>query len=169
MITQTFLTLVLGLTLAAPMAAQAPHGGGRMGGRPGMGPGPGFGMPMRGLDLTEAQKASMKAIAEKHREGMKPKVEAMAVARKALHQAMVDPATPAEQLKALHEKASQAQFELALNRRAMMQESMAILTPEQKAKAEKLRAEHPGGPKQGPRGMSHGRGMRPGGPGPETK
>jgi Spy/CpxP family protein refolding chaperone len=123
-------------------------------------------MAMRGLDLTEAQKASMKAIAEKHREIMKPKLEAMAEAKKAMHQAMIDPATPVEQLKALHDKASQAQFELVLNRRAMMQESLAILTPEQKAKAEKQRAAHPGGPK---RGMFHGRGMRPGRPGPETK
>lgn len=166
MITQTFLSLALGLTLVAPMIGQEPpprpH--------PGMQRGHGFGpMMMWGLDLTDAQKASMKAIATKHRESMKPTFEAAAGARKALRVAMMNPATPVDQLKALHDKASQVQFELALDRRAMHQETLALLTPEQKAKADKLRSEmqarhqdHPRGPEAMPhRGMSHDPGTRP--------
>lgn len=117
----------------------------------------GFPMMMRGLELTEAQKASMKAIAEKHREAAKGKHEAAMAARKALHEAMMNPATSVDQLKALHEKASQARFELALDRRSMMQESMALLTPEQKAKAEKLRAERPKAGREGRPGRGEGR------------
>lgn len=163
MITRTFFALALGLSLAAPMAAQEPPPGPP----PGMHRGHGFGpLMMWGLDLTDAQKASMKAIAERHHAAMKPKFEAAAEARKALHSAMQDPAASPERLKALHDKASQAQFELALDRRAMRQESLALLTPEQKAKAEKLRAdmqqrpEHPRGPEGPHRGMSHDPGMR---------
>ena len=119
-------------------------------------------MMMRGLDLTEAQKASLKVIADKHREGMKGRHEAALAARKAVQEAMMDSATSLDKLKALHEKASQAHFEMALERRAMMQESLGILTPEQKAKAEKLRAERR---KEGHRGMSErGEGRRHGAP-----
>jgi protein CpxP len=162
MFIRSALALALVATLAAPLSAQGhPRGGG-----PGMGPhaeaGP---MLMRGLNLTEAQRADLKALAAKHREAMKPKHEAAMAAHKALQEAMMNPAATVEQLKALHEKASQVQFELALDRRAMMQESLTLLTPEQKAKAEALRLERQkrwevGEP--GPRRKGMGRG--PGAP-----
>ena len=167
MITHAFFALALGLTLAAPLAAQGQGPGSH---RPGMAQGRGGGsMFLRGLDLTEAQKASLKVIADQHREGMKAKFETAATAHKALRTAMMDSATSVEQLKALHDKVAQAQFELALDRRAMRQESLALLTPEQKAKAEKLRSEretrradHPRGPGAGPRhGMGRGQGFGP--------
>jgi len=166
------LPLALAALFAAPLAAQGhPRGGPEMGPHHEAGP-----MLMRGLNLSEAQKAGLKAIAEKHREAMKPKHEAAMAAQKALHEAMMDATASLDQLKALHEKASQAQFELALDRRAMMQESLALLTPEQKAKADQLRAEQQKrwaegapGPKDGPRhGMGRGP-MRPEGPPPEKK
>lgn len=162
------LPLALVALFAAPMTAQDhPRGG------PGMGPHhPGEGpMMMRGLDLTEAQKAGLKAIADKHREASKGRHEAAMAAMKALHEAMMDPAIPVERLKALHDKASQAQFELALDRRAMMQESLALLTPEQKAKGEKLRAEwlKKGPEAWGERGEGRRHGMPPEGPAPEKK
>jgi Spy/CpxP family protein refolding chaperone len=124
---------------------------------------------MKGLDLTDAQKASLKAIADKHRDATKPQHEAAMAAMKAFHEAMMNPASTGEQLKALHDKASQAEFELALDRRAMMQESLAILTPEQKAKAEKLRAEWPKDGRRAERGESRRHGMAPEGPAPEPK
>jgi len=173
MIIRNALPLALAALIAAPLAAQGhPRGGPGMGPRSEAGP---F-LMMRGLNLTEAQKASLKAMAEKHREAMKPKHEAAMAARKAFHDAMLDSAKSVDQLKDLHEKASQAQFELALDRRAMMQEAMALLTPEQKAKAEQLRAEHQkrwaegaAGPWGAHRpGMGHGN-MRPDGPPPEKK
>ena len=172
------LSLAMAALLAAPLAAQCrcqdegghhrmpPHEGPGRDGRPEMGP-----MMMRGLDLTEAQRKSLKAIAAKHREATKGKHEAAMEAMKAFHEAMMDPSTPPEKLKALHEKASKAQFEVALGRRALMQESMAILTPEQKAKAEKLRAERPkdGRPRMPRRGEGpgHHEGRGPEGHGPE--
>lgn len=162
MFIRSALTLALVALLATPLAAQGhPRGDG-----PGMGPhheaGP---MLMRGLNLTEAQKADLKALATKHREAMKPKHEAAMAARKVLHEAMVNPAATVDQLKALHEKASQAQFELALDRRAMMQESLTLLTPEQKAKAEQLRLERQKRWEAGEPGLRHkGMGRGPGAP-----
>ena len=119
-------------------------------------------MMMRCLDLTEAQQTSLKAIADKHREASKAKREAAMAARNAYHSAMIDPATPVDQLKTLHEKVSQAQFELALDRRAMMQESMAILTPEQKGRLEGWLEAHRR-MRRGP-GAGMGRQGRPGPP-----
>ena len=128
-------------------------------------------MLMRGLDLTEAQKADLKVLAAKHREASKGKHEAVVTAMKAFHTAMMDPAMSVDQLKVLHEKASQAQFEMALGQRVMMQESMALLTPEQKAKAEKLRAERPkhGGKGRPERGEGRRHGLPPEGAAPEKK
>lgn len=158
MFIRSALTLALVALFAAPLAAQGhPRGGGRGLKHHGPQGGP---MMMQCLDLTEAQKTSLKAIADKHREATKAKHEAAMTAREAYRVAMRDPATPADQLKALHDKVSQAQFELALDRRAMMQESMTILTPEQKAKAEQLRAER-GGRGAGGRGPGRGRGECP--------
>jgi len=168
MFIRSALTLALVALFAAPLAAQGqPRDGGRgMKHHSPMG-GP---MMMRGLDLTEAQKASLKAIGEKYREASKIKRESTMAARKAFHAAMIDPATTPDQLKALHDKASQAQFELALDRRAMMQESMALLTPEQKAKAEKMRAERgKRGPGDRGQGKGRGQGMRSDSPAPGTK
>ncbi len=162
MFIRSTLTLALAALLAAPLAAQGQprRGGPGMERRPMAGPL----MMMRGLHLTEAQKADMKALATKHREAMKPKQEVAKTAQKALQEAMLNPATTTEQLKALHDKAGQAQFELALDRRAMMQASLALLTPEQKAKAEQLRTERP---KRGGKGRRHG--MPPQGPAPDKK
>ena len=162
MFIRSTLTFALATLLATPLAAQGQprHGGPWMGRRPEAGPM----MMMRGLHLTEAQKADMKALATKHREAMKPKQQVAKAAQKALHEAMINPATTTEQLKALHDKAGQAQFELALGRRAMMQASLALLTPEQKAKAEQMRTERPN---RGGNGRRHG--MPPQGPAPEKK
>lgn len=155
MFIRSALTLALVALFAAPLSAQGqPRGGGRGMKHHGPQGGP---MMMQCLDLTDAQKTSLKAIADKHREATKAKHEATMAAREAYRVAMRDPATSTDQLKALHDKVSQAQFELALDRRAMMQESMTILTPEQKAKAEQLRAER-GGKRAGGRGQGRGQG-----------
>lgn len=153
MFIRSALTLALVALFVAPLAAQGqPRGGGRGMKHHAPQGGP---MMMQCLDLTEAQKTSLKAIADKHREATKAKHEVAMAAREAYRVAMRDPATSTDQLKALHEKVSQAQFELALDRRAMMQESMTILTPEQKAKAEQLRAER-SGKRGGGRGQGRG-------------
>jgi Spy/CpxP family protein refolding chaperone len=142
------LTVAL-LAIGTALAAQGPGFG------PGHGHGPmGEGRGLRGLNLSEAQQAQVKAIHDKHQTAFKAKGETAQVARKALFEAMQNVATDASTLKALHDKASAAQFDLLLEHRAARLEILPLLTAEQKAKFEKA-----------PMGMGpHGaRGRVPGG------
>ena len=151
------------LAIGTSLSAQAP--------RPGFGPGLGSmagGRGLRGLNLTEPQQTQVKAIHEKHQAALKAKGEAAGAAHTALFDAMKNPATDAGTLKTLHDKASSAQFELMLEHRAVQQEILPLLTPEQKTQFEKL----PMGPHMGRgpgrrgmgRGPGFGPGMNPGGP-----
>jgi len=132
---------------------------------PGFGPGPGRGgfgrgdgRGLMGLHLTEVQQTKVKAIRDHHAAALQAKMEATQAAHKALREAMQNATTEAKTLQALHEKASAAQFDLMLEHRAVHQEILPLLTPEQKAQFEKGRMG------MGPRG---GRGRGPGaGPGP---
>jgi len=119
---------------------------------PGRGP-LGEGRGLRGLHLSEAQQAQVKAIHDKHQAAFKAKGETAQAAHKALFEAMQNTATEASTLKALHDKASAAQFDLLLEHRAARQEILPLLTAEQKARFEK-----------GPMGMGPhgGRGRGPG-------
>lgn len=154
--------LALLLVAALPVAAQRP-GRGAFGPHRGMG-GPAF----AGLELTENQKAQMKAIAEKHQATMEAKRKAAQEASQALHAASRNAATPEAELKALHDRASAARFEMLLARRAMQQEHQAVLTADQKAKLEKLQAERRERMEEGGFGRGPRKGFRPGmgGPGP---
>lgn len=131
------------LTLGAPLCAQ--------GFGPGRGSGPAEGRGFRGLNLTEAQQAQVKAIRERHRAATKAKAETAVAARKAMHEAMANTATDARTLRALHEKASAAQFDQLLEHRAVRQEILPLLTAEQKTQFEKRSL-----------GMGRGRGKGPG-------
>lgn len=127
---------------------------------PGAGPGPGprnspshEGRGFKGLNLTEAQQAQMKAIHDQHQPTIKAKLETVAAARKAMHAAMADASSDTKTLKALHDQVSAAQFDLMLEHRAIRQEILPLLTAEQKVQFEK----HPMGPHEG-RGMGRGAG-----------
>jgi Spy/CpxP family protein refolding chaperone len=120
-----------------------------------------------GLKLTEAQQAKVKAIHDHHAAAMQAKLDAAQAAHKVLREAMQNAATEAKTLQALHEKASAAQFDLLLEHRAVHQEILPLLTPEQKAQFEKgpMGMGPRGGRGRGP-GFGPGKGMGPGrGPG----
>lgn len=142
----------VGFALAA--TALAAQGAG-----PGMGAGhcqgaAGFpGGPMAQLpNLTEAQKTSLKAVADKHRAALEARQKEAGDARAALRAAMQDPAAGDAQLKALHAKASDAELPVLLERRAMMRESEAVLNADQLAVLKQRQATG------GPAGMGHGMG-----------
>jgi len=120
-------TLILGL-MALPLAAQpgpeASHRAERIG---------------RDLQLTEAQKTSIRAIRDKHRPDLVQRRDAVQHARIDLRSALQDPATPESRLRALYDKASAARFDMILARRSVRTEVQAILTPEQRAKAAEMR------------------------------
>jgi len=89
----------------------------------------------RALNLTDAQKTSVKEIRAKHREGAEARQKAAQDARKAFRDAFLKPETKVEDLKALHQAAADAQLAQLLDQRAQRQEIRAILTPEQREKA----------------------------------
>ena len=148
-----------GLALALGTMPLAAQGRGPMmgcGGMMGMDWGQGRECPPpmeRFLDLTDAQKTSLKTIHERHDNALDTKTRAAEDARDDLRKAMRDPATTDAKLKDLNAKASDARFAVVLERRAFDREFEAILTPEQKAR---LKQFPPcGGPRhkgKGPRG-----------------
>jgi Spy/CpxP family protein refolding chaperone len=153
----TLRSLALLLVVAAlPLAAQ----GFRHGRGPGSGPGAGPAFAC--LNLTDAQKASFKALHEKYRPNLEAARTTVFEAQKALRAAMANPATQDADLKALFDKASAARFAMLQQHRALMQESQALLTPDQKAQWEKMRAERQERMKQRGPGHGMGRGMGPG-------
>ena len=148
------------LAIGTTLSAQGPGFG------PGHGRGPGFGegRGLRGLNLSEAQQAQVKAIHDQHQAAFKAKGEVAEAARKAMHDAMANSATDANALKTLHEKASAAQFDLMLEHRAVRQEILPLLTADQKAQFEKRTM---GMGRHGGRGRGFGMGPRPAGMGPD--
>lgn len=152
-------TLTLLLAVATlPLAAQ----GFRHGRGPARGPAPLFAC----LNLTDAQKASLKTLREKYRPGFEAGRTATFEAGKALRAAMGDPATSDADLKALYDKAAGARFAMLQQHRALLQESLALLTPDQKAQWEKMRAERQQRMQNRRPGQGGGPGFGPG-PGPD--
>lgn len=126
---RSLLASALILALAAlPLAAQAGPGRGTRGER-----------IARALQLTEAQKTSIKALRQKYQPDLQTRREATRQARQALAAALREPATADAQLRGLYDKAAAARFELILARRALRKEVQALLTPEQRLRAAELR------------------------------
>jgi Spy/CpxP family protein refolding chaperone len=133
------------LLVAGPLAAQ-----------PGRPQGPRVERLARALNLTDAQKTAIRSIRDKHQPEMAQRRAAARQAQEALQAALRDAATPEAQLRALHDKASAARFDMMLARRSVHQEVQAVLTPEQREKAAELRGaarERMRGQGRGPLGM----------------
>lgn len=90
------------------------------------------------LQLTEAQKASLKAITDKHKASLASKRKAVMDARRAFFTALQNNDSSADALKTLHRTLSDLTFERMMEGRAMRQEIRAVLTPEQREKAARM-------------------------------
>jgi len=108
-----------------------------------------------GLNLTEAQQSKVQAIHGSHAAAIETKANALQAAHQALREAMRTASTDAKALRVLHEKASASQFDLMLEHRAVHQEILPLLTPEQKTQFE---AGSMGMRSRGGRGMGQGYG-----------
>lgn len=126
------------------------------------GPGPFHGGPGSGarLGLNENQQAQFKAIHERHKAALETRRQSLQEARKALHDAMKAEADT-KALKAAHQKVADAQFQMLLERKAVRDEILPILTPEQKARFQEGVGEGRGRGRG--HGRGHGRGMGPDG------
>ena len=125
--------LALLLTAILPLGAQMPAS------PRGHGSGPN---PMaRILDLSPGQQTQAKAIREKHRGALKADRAAVRAQAEAFQAVMQDPKTGEAQLRQAFDQMNAARFQAMLEARAMHQEMRAILTPDQQAKADAMKAQ----------------------------
>jgi Spy/CpxP family protein refolding chaperone len=122
--------LILGTATLSAQGYGPGMGGGRMGG--GRGPAMMAACGPQALNLTEAQQVGYKKILEAHQTSLAAKLKAADEARDAQRKVMHDPAVSDAKVKELHAKVSEAMTAVMLERRAMMREFEALLTPEQK-------------------------------------
>lgn len=93
------------------------------------------------LGLSPEQQAKLEAIRAQHAAALKADREAVQAQGRQLHGAMQDPAASEAQLRQAFDKMNEARFKALLDRRALRQEMRAVLTPDQQAKADALKAE----------------------------
>ena len=147
--------LLLGGALVAGAAfAQdpGPDGGGR---GPGFG-GPGFGGPgpgrrggfgrdggffLRGIDLTDAQRQQIRELVAQQREQNRELVSQLRAAHEAERKAVEATPINEQAIRAAAHAVANTQAELAIRQARLRAEIFALLTPEQRAEADKRGAE----------------------------
>ena len=161
-----------------PAAQSGRRGFGMMGqgmmgpGGPGMRGGPGgrggmFGLPMRGLDLTDAQREQVRAIMESHRDQQKAIGDRMQAARKALRAAIEAETADEVAIRAAAAEIGAIEADAAVLQAKIRGEVFGLLTPEQVKKAKELRSGMENRMKDG-RGQGRGMRQHPG-PRPEAR
>ncbi|HMG76307.1 MAG TPA: Spy/CpxP family protein refolding chaperone [Pyrinomonadaceae bacterium] len=133
--------VALSVPIAVAQTARIMRGGHERGERRG-GPGEGMrGGMFRGINLTDDQKAKMKQISESFRESTKALRQDLQTKREALHQAneggTFDEASTTQKLTDL----APLEAKLMGEQFKMRQETLSVLTPEQKTQLEQKRAE----------------------------
>jgi len=142
----TMIRTILSLTLAAGLLS-AQDGPGRPGPegmrRPGPAPEgmrrPGPEAMFRALGLAKDQEAAIHAALGRRRPAEQARHQAAAEKEEALRAALEEPATTETQLRTLHAAASEARLQALLEHRGLLLELNALLTPEQQAKARRIR------------------------------
>ena len=150
------LSLVTGTAAVSLVARGQGSGGGpeMWGGQGGPG-GPGFGpgrrgpggpmggvmMGLRGLDLSEAQRSSIQAIAENHKAEFQAIGERMRAAQKALAEVETAETVDESAIRARVSDRAAVEADAAVLRARVQSEVWALLTPEQQQKARDQRAQ----------------------------
>ena len=92
------------------------------------------------LSLSDAQEAQIKAILEAEKPKVQPLVFELAATRKALNEATDNGAFNEAQVKAIAAKQGETLAALIVEKERVKTQVYAVLTPEQRAKAEQFRA-----------------------------
>lgn len=92
------------------------------------------------LDLSDQQEAQIKAILEAEKPKVQPLIAELAVGRKALQEATDNGAFNEAQVKALADKQGETLAALIVEKERVKTQIYAVLTPEQRAKAEQFRS-----------------------------
>jgi len=128
--------LVSGTAFAQQAGVDPVRGrGGRMAG------GPAAMLPLRQLDLTDAQRTQVQQLVERHRAEVRPLVERLRTATETQRQAMEVVPADEGRIRTAMEQLAQVQADLAVQRARLHSEIVALLTPEQQQRLAQLRAE----------------------------
>lgn len=92
------------------------------------------------LKLSEAQRSRMREIQQKHRPEIQARQKEAQESREALQSALHNLDSQPDQLRKLHQAASDRRFEVLLAQRSSRLEARALLTPEQRAEADRMQA-----------------------------
>jgi len=128
--------LALAVAGAGALALANEGDGHRMHGR-----GPGFGRGFRALDLTDAQKASLKSIMDEQREISRPQMEQMHALRGQIRTLLDSGKADPAEVGRLTIQAHTLGMQLREAHKRAFEKFEAQLTPEQKAKLEQLKQE----------------------------
>jgi Spy/CpxP family protein refolding chaperone len=131
---------VLGLA-AVGMAGEGRGFGGREGWSHGGGGRHGFGMGLRELNLTDDQKSQLKQIHEQQKQAMQPLMEQHRQLRDQIEQSLSSGKPDATRIGQLEIQLFNLRGQFKAQHEKMQQAFVSVLTPEQKAQWEKLRAE----------------------------
>jgi len=147
--------MAIAMAGAAPalMAQDAPQRKGGPRGERMRGPGA-FGPELRGLDLTDDQRAQMRKIREARQSEFKAAGEKLGAARQGMRGLIEADAINESAIRAKSAEVAAAEAEWAILNAKVRAESMQVLTSEQQAKLKELRTARQGQTKQrrGPRG-----------------
>ena len=141
-----FRSLATGVALVALLAtsvafAQGPRGGG-FGGRGGRGFGPGApGLMLNELNLTDAQREQVKEIRDRYREQTQALTRRLGDLAAKQRQAIETLPVNETLITSATQDMTQAEVEVAIQEARINADIWSVLTPEQQAKATKLRAE----------------------------
>lgn len=134
--------IVIGVIAMAVLATAAIFVIGQKAGGRGNGMGPGGGMPgmmLRGLDLTDAQKAQVKEITDASKARIDPIREAMKANHQKLDELTANGAFDEAQVSGVANEIGNTHARMIVERERVRSQIFAILTDEQKAKAAEMR------------------------------
>ena len=99
------------------------------------------GLGLRALDLTEAQREQVRQLTEQYREQTKPLMDRVQTAQQARRQALEAIPFNEQQIRSAAQALAEAEVELAVQRGRFQSDVYAVLTPEQQARLQKMRAD----------------------------
>jgi len=129
---------VVALLAGGLVYAQGPRGG-RPGG-PG-GRGPLAGLPLRELQLSDAQQEQVRQIRSRHEAQVRDAMTKVETARRAQRKAVETVPADEAQITSLTQDMVQAEVDVAIQASRLNSEIWSVLTPEQQSQLKKLRAE----------------------------
>ena len=129
---------VVALLVGGLVYAQGPRGG-RPGGPGGRGPLAGLGMPLRELQLTDAQKEQVRQIRSRHDAQIRDAMVRLETARRAQQKAVQTVPADEAQITSLTQDMVQAEVDAAIQASRLNSEIWTVLTPDQQSQLKKLR------------------------------